>query len=434
MSGKYSGSRPLRPRPPPRGHYHALMPPPPPIPAKPAPPRLSDVPTPDGLFGAFGGAKVPDSVLGQLKALDEAYAKVSGDARFWDELREHLRTLVGRATPLHGAKGLTQHLRRKLPHGAGASVHLKREDLAHTGSCCATLAAGHVHLAARIGRRRIVTATAGGHLGLAVAAMAARAGLACDVHMTVGDAARGPVAVSRMRALGARVVEVEGDAGGLRLAVQSSLQAWDAAGDQAHVVIPAAMGPHPHPMISRDLLSIIGRETKSQCLRQLGRLPDAIVAAGGEHGAVVGAFFDFVDDGSVRLVAVEAGGRGHATGQHAAILSHGVAGTMHGAATIALLDDADQPAATSSVAPGLSHPGVGPELAYWREVKRVAAAAVGDEEAMRAAGTLAKTEGILCSLEAAHAVAEAMRVAAELKADQHVVATLCSRSIDVVGG
>ncbi len=434
MSGKCSGSRPLRPRPPLRGHYHALMPPPPPIPAKPAPPRLSDVPTPDGLFGPFGGAGVPDSVLGQLKALDEAYAKVSGDAKFWDELRDQLRTLVGRATPLHFAKGLTQHLRRKLPHGAGASLHLKREDLAHAGSCCATLAAGHVQLAARTGRRRIVTSTASGHLGVAVAAMAVRAGLACDVHIAAGDAARRPVATSHMRALGARVVEVDGDAGGLRLAIQSSLQAWEAAGEQAHVVLPATFGPHPHPMISRDLLSIIGRETKSQCLRQLGRLPDAVVAAGGEHGAVVGTFYDFVDDGSVRLIAVEAGGQGHVAGQHAAVLSHGGSGAIHGASTVVLLDETGNPATTGSIAAGLSHPGVGPELAHWREAKRVSAAAVGDEEAVRAAGTLAKAEGILCSLEAAHAVAEAMRVAAELKADQHVVATLCSRSIEVVGG
>ena len=410
------------------------MPPPPPFPVKPPPPRLSDVPTPEGLFGTFGGAKVPDQVASSLRALDEAYAKVSADARFWDELRDQLRTLVGRATPLHFAKGLTQHIRRKLPHGAGASIHLKREDLAHTGSCAATLAAGHAMLAARVNRRRVVTATSSGELGLACAAMAARLGLACDVHMAAGDVARRLVAVSGMRALGARVIECNGPQGGLRLAIQSSLAAWEEAADQAHLVFPGGFGPHPHPVITRDLLSIIGRETKSQCLRQLTRLPEAIVASCGENAAALGAFFDFVDDGSVRLVAVEAGGTGHASGQHAAVLSHGVLGAMYGAATLVLLDDQGNPAATSSVAPGLSHPGVSPEMAYWRESKRLSTAVVGDDEAIRAAGAIAKTEGMLCSLEAAHAVAEAMRVASELKADQHVVAVLCSRAVDVVGG
>lgn len=410
------------------------MPPPPPIPAKPAPPRLSDAPSPEGMYGPFGGAKVPDSLVAHLQALNEAYAKVSDDPRFWDDLRDQLRTLVGRATPLHFAKGLTQHLRRKLPNGAGASIHLKREDLSHTGSCCATFAAGHAMLAARIGRRRIVTASASGELGLSLAAMAARVGVACEVHVSAGDRADRPVAIASMKALGARIIEVEGPVGGLDAAIRAALREWDAAPDQVHLVLPAALGPHPHPMIARDLLSIVGRETKSQCLRQLSRLPEAIIASCGENAAAVGTFYDFVDDGSVRLVAVEAGGTGHAAGQHAAILSHGVAGVIHGSATLAILDPQGNPATASSAASGLSLSAVCPELSHWREAKRISAAAVGDEEAIRAAGTLAKSEGILASLEASHAVAEAMRVAAELKADQHVVATLCSRAIDVVGG
>lgn len=434
MAGKCSGSPRSRPRGPVLATTIPLMPPPPPIPAKPAPPRLSDVPTPDGLYGPFGGAKVPESLMAHLQALDEGYAKVSGDPRFWDELRDQLRTLVGRATPLHFAKGLTQHLRRKLPNNAGASIHLKREDLAHTGSCCVTLAAGHAMLAARAGRRRIVTASASGELGLAVAAMAARVGVACEVHVAAGDATRRPVASSAMRAFGARLVEADGPEGGLRAAIQSALAAWEAAPDQVHVVLPGAMGPHPHPMIARDLLSIVGRETKSQCLRQLGRLPEAVIASCGESAAAIATFYDFVDDGAVRLVAVEAGGTGHAHGQHAAVLSHGTPGVIHGSSTLVLVDGQGNLASASSAAAGLSHPGVGPELAHWREAKRVSAAAVSDEEAIRAAGTLAKTEGILASLEAAHTVAEAMRVAAELKADQHVVATLCSRAVDVVGG
>jgi tryptophan synthase beta chain len=394
---------------------------------KPLAPRLSDVPSPEGRFGAFGGAYVPETLVAALKQLEEVYAKVQNDARFWDDLRELLRTFVGRATPLYRAGRLTDLVRRKLPGGLGASIYFKREDLAHTGAHKINNTMGQAMLALKMGKKRIIAETGAGQHGVASATAAAHFGLACDVYMGAEDVRRQRLNVTRMKLLGAKVIEVETGSRTLKDATNEAMRDWMGSVEHTHYIIGSVVGPHPFPMIVRDFQSIIGREAKSQCLRQLGKMPDAVVACVGGGSNAAGIFYDFVDDAGVRLIGVEAGGRGPTAGQHAAPLSFGTPGVLHGSLSYVLQDENGQTADVHSCSAGLDYPGVGPEHSYWKDSGRVMYTAVTDADALDAFRLLARTEGIIPALETSHAVAEAMRLAAEMKADQNLLINLSGR-------
>ncbi len=396
-------------------------------PKKPVAARLSDVPSAEGRFGTFGGAYVPEMLVAALAQLENVYERARSDARFWDELHDLFRTFVGRATPLYFAKRLTQHVRRNLPESHGASVYLKREDLAHTGAHKINNTMGQTLLAMKMGKRRIIAETGAGQHGVAAATAAAHFGLVCDVYMGSEDMRRQRLNVTRMKLLGATVIPVEDGSRTLKDATNSAMRDWMGSVEDTHYIIGSVVGPHPFPMIVRDFQSIIGRETKAQSLRTFGKLPDAVVACVGGGSNAAGIFFDFVDDAAVQLVGVEAGGRGGEPGQHAAPLSYGSPGILHGSLSYVLQDRSGQTADVHSCSAGLDYPGVGPEHSYWKDSKRVKYTAASDEEALDAFQLLARTEGILPALETAHAIAEAVRMAAEMKADQNLVVNLSGR-------
>lgn len=394
---------------------------------KPKPPQLSDVPTPEGRYGAFGGAYVPETLVVALKQLEEVYDRVRSDARFWDELSGLFKTFVGRATPLYYAARLTDHVRRRLPSGQGASIYLKREDLAHTGAHKINNTLGQAMLTLKMGKKRIIAETGAGQHGVASATAAAHFGLACDVYMGSEDIRRQRLNVMRMKLLGARVIEVNTGSCTLKDATNEAMRDWMGSVEQTHYIIGSVVGPHPFPMIVRDFQSIIGRETKSQCLRQLGKLPDVVVACVGGGSNAAGMFFDFIDDAGVKLVGVEAGGRSSNPGEHAAPLSFGSPGVLHGSLSYVLQDESGQTANVHSCSAGLDYPGVGPEHSYWKDARRVTYTAISDAQALEAFKLLARTEGIIPALETSHAVAEAMRVASEMKQDQNLVINLSGR-------
>jgi len=388
---------------------------------------MSEVPNAQGRFGMFGGAYVPETLVAALKQLEEVYDKVRTDARFWDELQGLFKTFVGRATPLYFASRLTDHVRRRLPNGLGASIYLKREDLAHTGAHKINNTLGQAMLTLKMGKKRIIAETGAGQHGVASATAAAHFGLSCDVYMGSEDIRRQRLNVTRMKLLGAKVIEVNTGSKTLKDATNEAMRDWMGSVENTHYIIGSVVGPHPFPMIVRDFQSIIGRETKSQCLRQLGKLPDVVVACVGGGSNAAGMFYDFVDDAGVRLIGVEAGGRSAEPGQHAAPLSYGSPGILHGSLSYVMQDESGQTANVHSCSAGLDYPGVGPEHSYWKDARRVSYSAVTDGEALEAFKLLSRTEGIIPALETAHAVAEAMRVAAEMKQDQNLVINLSGR-------
>jgi tryptophan synthase beta chain len=384
------------------------------VPPKPAPPpRVSEVPTPEGMFGAYGGSAGGEEFRAALGQVDDWYGRACGDPGFWDELMEHLRSFAGRATPLYAAEGLTAQARRRLARGEGAKIWLKREDLAGTGSGAINHALGFALLAVKAGARRLVAPTAGGGHGVAVAAAAAHFGLECQLFRPTED--RG-VEVAGL--FGARVSEGEGRMGSL----EAAWEAWRREPGAVLLVPPAAVGAHPLPAMVRDFQSIVGRELMAQSLRLLTRLPDVVVSCVGVGAEAAGVFHPFVDDNAVKLVGVEAGGRSGAPGEHAAPLSMGRPGTVLGQAGYTL-----EGAGVQTIAAGLAYGFAGPEHAYWKDLGRVRYTAVGDEEALHAMSLLARTEGIVASVESSHAVAEALRLAGELKADQNIVVNLWGR-------
>lgn len=396
-------------------------------PVKPQPPRISEVPDAHGRFGTFGGQYVPETLIAALQQLEEVYDKVSRDSKFWDDLTLLMHTFVGRATPLYFAKRLTEHVRRPLPNGYGASVYFKREDLAHTGAHKINNTLGQAMLAVRMGKKRIIAETGAGQHGVASATAAAHFGLSCDVYMGAEDMRRQRLNVMRMRLLGTNVVAVEDGSRTLKDATNAALRDWMGSVENTHYILGSVVGPHPFPMIVRDFQRIIGRETKAQSLRTFGKLPDCVVACVGGGSNAAGIFYDFVDDTQVKLIGVEAGGRGANPGDHAAPLSYGTPGVLHGSLSYVLQDQFGQTADVHSCSAGLDYPGVGPEHSYWKDLARVKYTAASDEEALRAFQLLAKTEGILPALETSHAIAEAVRLAAEMKADQNLVINLSGR-------
>ncbi len=388
---------------------------------------VSAVPNAAGRFGAFGGSYVPETLVAALEQLRAQYDAVRNDPSFWGELEGLMRTFVGRPTPLYLASRLTGAARQRAGSGRGANIWLKREDLAHTGAHKINNTLGQALLTLRMGKKRIIAETGAGQHGVASATAAAHFGLACDVYMGAEDVRRQRLNVVRMKLLGARVVEVGAGSRTLKDATNEAMRDWMGSVEHTHYIIGSVVGPHPFPMIVRDFQSVIGRECRAQCLQTLGRLPDAVVACVGGGSNAAGIFYPFVDDAGVALVGVEAGGRGNGAGQHAAPLSFGAPGILHGSLSYVLQDRDGQTADVHSCSAGLDYPGVGPEHSYWKDAGRVAYTAATDAQALEAFQLLARTEGIIPALESSHAVHEAVRLATTLPADRHVVVNLSGR-------
>ena len=361
-------------------------------------------PLPDALghFGPYGGRYVPEVLMSPLEELEHAYRAARRDPEFARELNDLLRNYAGRPTPLYFAKRLTETLR-------GAQLWLKREDLLHTGAHKINNCLGQILLARRMGKSRIIAETGAGQHGVATATVCALFGLECVVYMGEEDMRRQEPNVFRMRLLGAQVVPVNNGSRTLKDAISEAMRDWVTNVATTHYLLGSALGAHPYPMMVRDFHRVIGEETRRQALEQIGRLPDLILACVGGGSNAIGIFFPFVQDPSVRLVGAEAGGKGKLLGEHAARFSGGSPGVLHGTFSYLLQDDEGQIGLTHSVSAGLDYPSIGPEHAWLHEQNRCEYVPVTDAEALAAARTLARTEGIIPALESSHAIAEAIR-------------------------
>ena len=377
-------------------------------------------PDENGRFGEFGGRYVPETLMAAVQELDEAYRAVRGERAFWEELAAVLRDYVGRPSPLYHAARLSERC-------GGARIYLKREDLNHTGAHKINNTVGQVLLAKRLGKRRIIAETGAGQHGVATATAAAWAGLECVVYMGAEDMRRQELNVFRMELLGAKVMSVETGQKTLKDAINAAMRDWMGSSDHTHYAIGSVMGPHPYPRMVRDFQSIVGRETRAQIVEATGRLPDAVVACVGGGSNAAGIFVGFLDDESVKLIGVEAAGEDLKEGRHAATLSVGRPGILHGMHTFVLQDDEGQTMPVHSVSAGLDYPGVGPEHAYWKSIGRVTYTAVADDAALHAFTVLSETEGIIPALESAHAVAYAMELAGTMKENETMVINLSGR-------
>jgi tryptophan synthase beta chain len=374
-------------------------------------------------FGSYGGQFVPETLMPALAELEAAYIALAVDAAFAAEYHDLLRTYVGRPTPLTHARRLTAHL-------GGAQVYLKREDLAHTGAHKINNALGQALLARQTGKRRVVAETGAGQHGVASATVAALLGLECVVYMGTTDIARQQPNVQRMKLLGAEVRPVDAGTRTLKDAINEAIRDWVTNVRTTHYLLGSALGPHPYPTMVRDFQSVIGREARGQMLDVLERLPDACIACVGGGSNAIGLFHAFREDAGVRLIGVEAGGAGVASGRHAARFADpimGRPGVLHGTHTYVLQDAAGQIAATHSISAGLDYAAVGPEHAFLRETGRAEYTTASDDEALAAFQLLARTEGILPALESAHAVAEAARLAPTLSREQVLLVNLSGR-------
>jgi len=381
---------------------------------------LYEAPTRDGHFGRYGGRFVAETLFHALDQLDALYQEMKRDPDFQRELAEDLALYVGRPTPLYPARRLTREL-------GGAQIFLKREDLNHTGAHKINNTVGQALLAQRIGKRRIIAETGAGQHGVATATVAARLGLACQVYMGADDIKRQSLNVYRMKLLGADVIPVTSGSRTLKDAMNEAMRDWVTNVDDTHYIIGTVAGPHPYPMMVRDFQSVIGLEARAQCLQQTGRLPDTLVACVGGGSNAMGLFYPFIDDASVRLVGVEAGGLGLDTGKHAASLSAGVPGVLHGNRTYLLEDDDGQIIETHSISAGLDYPGVGPEHAHLKDVGRADYVSVTDDAALAAFRYLTLVEGIMPALESSHAIAWVREYAPRAPRDEIIIVNLSGR-------
>ena len=370
--------------------------------------------------GRFGGRYVPETLMHALRQLTAEYDRARTDPEFQREFEYYLRQYVGRPNPLYFAERLTKE-------AGGARIFLKREDLNHTGAHKINNCIGQALLTRRMGKPRVIAETGAGQHGVATATAAALFGLACQVYMGEEDVRRQRLNVFKMRALGAEVVTVRTGSRTLRDAINEALRDWMGSVATTHYIIGSVVGPHPFPMMVRDFQAVIGREARAQCLDQTGRLPDVVVACVGGGSNAAGIFYPFIEDAGVELVGVEAGGRGPARGEHAATLNWGAPGVLHGTYSYVLQDDDGQTAAVHSVSAGLDYPGVGPEHSYWKESGRVRYTNVRDDEALQGFALCARLEGILPALETAHAIVEAMRIAATRAKDDIVIVCFSGR-------
>ena len=380
----------------------------------------TSVPDASGRFGRFGGRYVPETLIAALDELAEAYREARRDPAFLGEVDRLLREYVGRPTQL-------THAPRLSAHAGGASIWLKREDLAHTGAHKINNALGQVLLAKRMGKTRIIAETGAGQHGVATATACARFGVECCVYMGSEDVRRQKLNVFRMKLMGAKVIEVDSGSRTLKDATNEAMRDWMGSVGGTHYVIGSVVGPHPFPMIVRDFQSVIGRECRAQSLEKLGRLPDAVVACVGGGSNAAGIFHPFVADAGVRLIGVEAGGRGARPGDHAAPLSLGSPGVLHGSMSYVLQDPNGQTADVHSCSAGLDYPGVGPEHSWWKDTERVEYLAATDAEALEAFQLFARLEGIIPALETSHAIHGAIVAARAMPRDSNLVINVSGR-------
>jgi tryptophan synthase beta chain len=379
-----------------------------------------------GHFGPYGGRFVAETLIHALDELTEAYAKYAKDAEFIREFEYELAHFVGRPSPIYHAARLSREI-------GGAQIHLKREDLNHTGAHKVNNTIGQALLAKRMGKPRVIAETGAGQHGVATATICARYGLECVVYMGAEDIKRQSPNVYRMHLLGARVVPVESGSKTLKDALNEALRDWVTNVENTFYIIGTVAGPHPYPAMVRDFQSVIGRECLTQMPAQAGRQPDAVIACVGGGSNAMGLFHPYIPFEQTRLIGVEAAGLGLSSGKHAASLSAGSPGVLHGNRTYLLQDANGQITETHSVCAGLDYPGVGPEHAYLKDIGRAEYVGITDAEALEAFHRLCRTEGIIPALESSHAVAYAMKLAASMRSDQHLLVNLSGRGDKDIG-
>lgn len=381
---------------------------------------LSQLPDNKGHFGPYGGRFVSETLMSSLLDLEAKYNTLKNDPDFIAEFDADLANYVGRPSPLYFAERLSREV-------GGARIYLKREDLNHTGAHKVNNTIGQALLAKYLGKPRVIAETGAGQHGVASATVAARLGLECKVFMGIEDVRRQALNVYRMKLLGAEVEAVTSGTQTLKDAMNEALRDWVTNVDNTFYIIGTVAGPHPYPMLVRDFQAVIGREARAQCLEQEGRLPDALVACVGGGSNAMGLFYPFICDDEVEMYGVEAGGHGIETGQHAAPLSAGQPGVLHGNRTYLMSDENGQIQGTHSVSAGLDYPGVGPEHSWLKDMKRAEYVAVTDEEALGAFRRLTQVEGIMPALETSHAIAYGIKKAATMRSDQIMIINLSGR-------
>lgn len=378
------------------------------------------LPDAKGHFGKYGGRYIPETLMQAVKELEVAYREALEDEEFHLELKKLLKDYVGRETPLYFAENLTKH-------AGGAKIYLKREDLNHTGAHKINNTIGQALLAVRMGKKKIVAETGAGQHGVATATVCALLNLECVIFMGEEDIRRQQLNVFRMELLGAKVESVTSGSRTLKDACNEALRYWVSNVNDTHYILGSVMGPHPFPQMVRDFQSIIGEETKQQYLEKEGRLPNALVACIGGGSNSMGMFYPFIKDSAVKMYGVEAAGLGIDTGKHAASLTKGKPGVLHGALMYLLQDEAGQIQEAHSISAGLDYPGVGPEHSYLKDAGRVTYESITDEECLEALQLLCKLEGIIPALESAHAVAYAVKLANSMSGEEGIVVCLSGR-------
>ena len=383
-------------------------------------PEYANFPNEQGHFGIYGGRFVSETLIPALDQLDEIYQRLKNDKDFQTEFDLDLAHYVGRPSPLYHAERWSREL-------GGAQIYLKREDLNHTGAHKVNNTIGQALLAKYTGKKRIIAETGAGQHGVATATVCARLGLECIVYMGAEDVQRQALNVYRMKLLGATVVSVESGSRTLKDAMNEAMRDWATNVDSTFYIIGTAAGPHPYPELVRDFQCVIGREARSQCLEQAGKLPDALVACVGGGSNAIGLFHPFLDDSSVAMYGVEAGGHGIETGEHAAPLNKGQPGVLHGSRTYLMSDENGQVIETHSVSAGLDYPGVGPEHSWLKDIGRVDYVAINDDEALAAFRKTTLVEGIMPALESSHALAYVEKLAPTMTPDKIIICNLSGR-------
>lgn len=374
----------------------------------------------NGRFGEFGGQYIPETLMNEIKKLEEAYEFYKHDKAFNDELNQLLKEYAGRPSLLYYAEKMTKDL-------GGAKIYIKREDLNHTGSHKINNVLGQVLMAKKMGKTRVIAETGAGQHGVATATAAALLGLECEIFMGKEDTERQALNVYRMELLGAKVHPVTSGTMTLKDAVNETMREWTNRVSDTHYVLGSVMGPHPFPMIVRDFQSVISKEAKEQILEKEGKLPSAVVACVGGGSNAMGMFYNFIDDKEVRLIGCEAAGHGVDTDMHAATIAKGSLGVFHGMKSLFCQNEEGQIAPVYSISAGLDYPGIGPEHAYLNATKRAEYVSITDEEAVQAFEYIAKTEGIICAIESAHAVAEVRKLAPTMSKEDIIIICLSGR-------
>lgn len=387
--------------------------------------EIAQRPDPLGRFGQFGGKYVPETLMPALAELETAFYQYRNDPDFQQELQGLLRDYVGRPSPLYFAERLTSHYAKS--DGSGPQIYLKREDLNHTGAHKINNALAQALLAKRMGKKRIIAETGAGQHGVATATVCARFGLECIIYMGVHDMERQALNVFRMRLMGAEVRPVEAGTGTLKDATSEAIRDWVTNVETTHYILGSVAGPHPYPMLVRDFHAIIGEETRAQCWEKWGGLPDILLACVGGGSNAMGLFHEFVNESSVRLIGVEAAGEGVDTNKHAATLTKGRVGVLHGAMSYLLQDEDGQVIEPHSISAGLDYPGVGPEHSFLKEIGRAEYYSVTDADALAAFQRLSLLEGIIPALETSHAIAYLETLCPQLSGNPRIIINCSGR-------